>query len=469
MKIDFSKSYIHTVGKKVVPVSFKSKVKTHLKESQDGRQELILETPSSEDLDLQRIIYFFRYALRTAKGYDVLDIGFSFDDIRKALELTGVSEERAGFLFAVNSLLADFSFDDRKSNSESKEKRIKKITVFGESTPSFKKGIEEGLTVGEEVNRTRYLCNTPGTEMSPESLAKAARQAAKGTGVKVSVLNRKKIESLKMGAVLGVGRGSSEGPLLIVMVYSGGKKNDRPIALVGKGLTFDTGGLNIKVGNAVLGMHMDMSGGAAVIHTISAVARLGLALNVVGVVPAVENVIAGKSYKPGDFLTTMSGKTVEVTNTDAEGRLVLADALTYTERFRPKTVIDVATLTGASVMALGDKYSAMFSNSEDLSYELLISGVRTGERVWRMPLGYEYSKEMKGDFTDLVNLNINSTGGGACTAAAFLKEFVGYTDSWAHIDIAPRMKAGEHDCLAKGSVGAPVTLLVDYLKGLQIK
>ena len=466
MKIDHSKSNIHTAGKKVVPVSFKSDVKNHLKEGEGGKWELVLEAPSEGDLDLQRIIYIFRQSLRTAKSHNVLDLGFSFDDIRKVINLTEISEERAGFLFAVNSLLADFSFDDRKSDPSSREKRIERITVFGNPTPSFKKGVDDGLTVGEEVNRTRYICNTPGTEMSPKNLAKAARETAKGTGIKVTVLDKKKIESLKMGAVLGVGRGSSEGPLLIVMEYKGGKKNEQPVALVGKGLTFDTGGLNIKVGNSVLGMHMDMSGGAAVIHTISVAARLGLPLNIVAVVPAVENVVAGKSYKPGDFLTTMSGKTVEVTNTDAEGRLILADALTYTERFKPKTVIDVATLTGASIVALGDKYSALFSNDEGLRDSLIKCGMLTGERVWSMPLGYEYGKEMKGNFTDLVNANINSPGGGACTAAAFLKEFVGYVDSWAHIDIAPRMQAGEHDCLAKGSVGAPVTTLVEYLKGL---
>ncbi|MGM0629002.1 MAG: leucyl aminopeptidase family protein [Patescibacteria group bacterium] len=469
MQINYSKSYIHTASKNTVAITFKEKEKTRLKEYDDGRFEMIAEIPKKEDIDLQLGIYILRRTIRSAKELDVLNVGFSFEQIKKILDSTSITEQKAGELFALNALMADFSFDQKKSVPDSRERHIKRVTIFGDPTKAFKEGVKRGLVLGEEVNNTRVLCNTPGADMTPEKLAQAAKDGASNYGIKVSILDRKKITSLKMGGVLGVSSGAKKDPRVIVMEYNGGKKKEKPIALVGKGLTFDTGGLSLKVGGSMVGMHMDMSGGAAVIQTIIAAARLGLTLNLVAIVPAVENVVSGDSYKPGDFLTTMSGKTVEVTNTDAEGRLILADALTYAQSFKPKTVIDTATLTGASVVALGDKYSALFSTDQELRDRLEESGRSIGERVWSMPLAVEYGDEMKGAFTDLVNANLKSSGGGACTAAAFLKEFVDQSTPWAHIDIAPRMKAGEHDNLTKGSVGAPVALLVDYLRYIQIE
>ncbi len=467
MKIRFTKKQISNAPRRIVRLIFSEKNKTGLKEYEDGRVELNIEIPANKDLDLQRYVYMLRRALRMAKESHVTDIGISYDDIKHSVSVMDINDQHAGFLFAVNALMADFSFDHRKSDKNSREKRISFLTIFGDISKDFRAGIEKGVIAGEEINKARFLCNTPGTELSPSFLVKEVKKAAKDTGVKVTILDKKKISSLKMEGILGVGRGSDDGPYLIVMKYNGTKSDEQPIALAGKGITFDTGGINLKPGGASLGMHMDMSGGGAVIHTVIAAARLKMKLNIVAVIPAVENVVSGSSYKPGDILTMMSGKTVEVINTDAEGRLVLADALNYLKRFKPKTVIDTATLTGASVVSLGDKYSALFSDNEDLKNALLRSGERTGERVWHMPMSYEYGKDMKGEFTDLVNASRKSPNGGACSAAAFLKEFTEYTDSWAHIDIAPRMEAGEHDNLAKGSLGAPIILLLDYLNNIK--
>ncbi len=469
MKINFSRKELVDAPKKTVRMVFKEKEKTRLKEYESGKVELHVEIPAKKELSLRKMVYALRAGLRSAKELKISDLGISSEVVKSAVKTSKANEEQIGFLFAVNALMADFSFDQRKSSKDSREKPIKNLTVFGEVTNSFKKGVKRGVIVGEEINKTRFLCNTPGTELMPSALAKATKNAVKGLNIKVKILDKRKITSLKMGGVLGVGRGSDDGPYLIVMEYKGADKKQSPIALAGKGITFDTGGINIKPSASSLGMHMDMSGGGAVIHTVICAARLKLKVNIVAVVPAVENVVAGGSYKPGDFLTTMSGKTVEVTHTDAEGRLVLADALTYLKRYKPKVVIDTATLTGASVVALGDKYSALFCENELLRNSLIEAGEYTCERVWHMPMDEEYGQEMKGTFTDLVNAGKKAPHGGASAGAVFLKEFADYTDSWAHIDIAPRMEAGEHDCLAKGSVGAPVVLLIEYLTAIQNK
>ena len=233
--------------------------------------------------------------------------------------------------------------------------------------------------------------------------------------------------------------------------------------LVGKGVTFDTGGINLKPGDSMLGMNMDMSGGAAVIHALAAAARLKVKKNIVVLVPAVENMPSGTSYRPGDILRSMSGKTIQVDNTDAEGRIILADALTYAKRYDPALVVDVATLTGAAVVALGERASALFTQDRDLEQRFRELGETSGDYVWPLPLWDEYDAEIKGTFGDVSNLG-KTRWGGAITAAAFLKQFAdGYP--WVHLDIAPRMTAVEGEYLAKGAAGAPVRLLVKLLEG----
>ena len=292
----------------------------------------------------------------------------------------------------------------------------------------------------------------------------------------MKILGEADIEKLNMGGILGVAKGSAERPRFIVLEYAGGRKTEKPVVLVGKGVTFDTGGLNLKPSDGIYEMHMDMSAGAAVIHAIAALARIGTKKNVVGLVPAVENMPSGSSYRPGDLLTTMSGKTIEVMNTDAEGRIILADALTYAQRFyKPQTIVDIATLTGAAHVALGNHASALFMNDAALERPLREAGERTGDFVWPLPLWEEYEEEIKGTFGDVANVG-KTRYGGAITAAVFLWQFVkagaGMNSKrqtketpWAHLDIAPRITATESEYLAKGATGVPIALLVEFLRG----
>jgi leucyl aminopeptidase len=373
---------------------------------------------------------------------------------------------------ATNAIMANFDFVQYKTAPEEGFVFLKEIQAIAAKTGAdadIKIGLERGIVIGEEVNRCRELSNTPGGDMTPAHLAERAQAAAKGLPIKVTVLDEKKMKSLGMGGVLGVGKGSDVPPQFIIMEYMKGPKGQKPVVLAGKGVTFDSGGLNIKPSDHIYEMHMDMSGGAAVIHTIVAAARLKLKKNIVALVPAVENMLSGKSYRPGDLLRTMSGKTIEVLNTDAEGRVILSDTLEYAKKYDPSVVIDVATLTGASIIALGLRYSALFTPDKKLEDELRGIGAATGDAVWPLPLSKDYEDDIRGTFGDWANSGKKSAGGGASTAATFLRQFIKDkkgNDSypWVHIDIAPRMTTIESDYLAKGAAGAPVRLLIRFLE-----
>jgi leucyl aminopeptidase len=321
--------------------------------------------------------------------------------------------------------------------------------------------------VGEEVNKCRELANTPGGDMTPAVLAAHAKKEAKGTGATVKVLSQKDMEKLKMGALLGVARGSTEEPKFIIVEYFGGKRKDTPVVLVGKGVTFDSGGLNLQPKGGYE-MHMDMSGGAAVLHATLAAARLKLPVNVVALIPAAENMVSGESYRPGDVLWSMCGKSIEVINTDAEGRLLLADALTYAAQYKPKAVVDVATLTGGSLIALGTKASAVLTKDDTFAETLASLGEESGDYLWRLPLWDEYKYMIKGEVADVTNIALeNARYGHTINGGIFLAEFIeGYPEGtpWAHIDIAPRMTSDKSDLLASGAAGAPVRLLVRLLE-----
>ncbi|MCI0597024.1 MAG: leucyl aminopeptidase family protein, partial [candidate division Zixibacteria bacterium] len=292
--------------------------------------------------------------------------------------------------------------------------------------------------------------------------AAEARRIARHTKIRVKILHVGEMKKLKMGGVLGVGKGSQAEPKFIVMEYFGGRRAEKPIVLVGKGVTFDTGGINLKPEEALTGMNMDMSGGAAVMHTLALAIRLGVKKNIVALVPAVENMPSGSSYRPGDVLRSMSGKTIEVLNTDAEGRIILADALTYAKRYQPRLVVDAATLTGAAIVALGERASALFTRDQALEMKFREWGEESGDFVWPLPLWEEYDEEIKGTFGDIANIG-RTRWGGAITAAAFLAQFAeGY--SWVHLDIAPRMTALKSEYLEKGAAGAPVRLLLKVVE-----
>jgi leucyl aminopeptidase len=374
-----------------------------------------------------------------------------------------ISQTELAELFATNALMADFSFDEFKTKPQGGFAKVEKIFFAESFKTSLAEGIARGVIIGEEVNRSRHIATMPGGEMTPEILAMHAKQSMKGLPVKFSVLNVRAMQRLKMGGVLGVGKGSEAKPCFIILEYYGGNKKKKPIVLVGKGVTFDTGGINLKPTDSILGMNMDMSGGSAVIHAVATAARLKLKRNIIALIPAVENMPSGSSYRPGDVLRSMSGKTIEVQNTDAEGRIILADALTYAKRYKPVLVVDVATLTGAAVVALGERATALFTQDEKLELMFRHLGEESGDHVWPLPLWDEYDAEIKGTFGDVANIG-KTRWGGAITAAAFLKQFVDGSYPWVHLDIAPRMTTLDDEFLAKGSAGAPVRLLVKLLE-----
>jgi leucyl aminopeptidase len=270
-------------------------------------------------------------------------------------------------------------------------------------------------------------------------------------------LDESAIKALKMGAFLAVTQGSDQPPRLIVCEYHGGKKNAAPVCLIGKGITFDSGGISLKDPPAMDEMKFDMSGGATVLGTLRSVAELKLPINLVVIVPTCENMPSGGAVKPADIVTSMSGQTVEILNTDAESRLILCDAITYCRRFKPAAVIDVATLTGACIVALGNHYSGLMSNNEPLANELNAAGLRADDRAWRLPVGEEYVEQLKSNFADIAN--VGGREGGASTAASFLSKFAKDL-AWAHLDVAGTAWLGGAQ---KGSTGRPVPLLVDFL------
>ncbi len=362
--------------------------------------------------------------------------------------------------------MADFEFRTYKTKPKAGWSSVEDVLVCGDTPKDMQAGFKRGQVIGRGVNAARELSNTPGGSMTPRGLAKAAKEAVKGLPVTVEVLGRTQIAKLGMGLLAGVGAGSSEEPTFTVMTYAGGKASEKPIVLAGKGITFDSGGLNIKSSSGIYEMHLDMSGGAAVIHAVALAASLKLKKNVIGLIPAAENMLGNGATRPGDILTSLSGKTVEVTDTDAEGRLVLADAITYAKRFKPSVLVDVATLTGAALVALGHHASGLMTRDDRLAEQLLALGEATGDYLWRLPLWEEYESVVKSDFADLQNHSIaRGRYAGATNGAVFLQEFAKELSCpWAHLDIAPRMTSVPGEELAKGAAGAPVRLLLSFIE-----
>jgi leucyl aminopeptidase len=331
------------------------------------------------------------------------------------------------------------------------------LKIIGESA-------RRAEAIAKAVIFARDLVSRPGNEMTPSDLAREARQVARKKGVTLRILDVARMKKLGMHALLGVARGSSEPAKFIILEYYGRRKSDPPIALVGKGLTFDSGGISIKPSEKMDEMKSDMAGGAAVMGAIMAAADLKLPVNVVGLIPATENLPGGRAYKPGDILKSLSGQTIEVITTDAEGRLILADALTYATRYRPAAIIDLATLTGACIVALGDQVIGMLGNDDGLKSQIRRAADRTGERVWELPLWEDYHELIKSDVADFKNSG--GRAGGAITAAAFLSKFVGNVP-WVHLDIAgPSWLTKDKPYIPKGASGVGVRLMVQVLRDL---
>lgn len=336
-------------------------------------------------------------------------------------------------------LLSAYEFKEMKSKpKEEKTPEVYKLQIVANgklNTTSAQRGFEAGVIMAETINFSRRLGDMPGNYMTPEILADSAVKAAKGTGLKVTVWNREKIKKEGMGGLLGVSLGSDNEPRFIIMEYNGAGKSKKPVAFVGKGLTFDSGGISIKPSAAMEEMIYDMCGGANVIGTMLAIARLKLKVNVIGLVPSTENMSGGMAMKPGDILTARNGKTVEVYNTDAEGRLILMDALAYACEQKPAAIFDAATLTGAIIVALGNSYTGVFTRDRKLMRQIEDAANEAGEPVWGMPINDHHLDDMKGLHADLCNIS-SSKGAGSSTAAAFLEQFVDKDIPWAHFDIA---------------------------------
>ncbi len=362
---------------------------------------------------------------------------------------------------AVHAQAAGYRFDETKSKKTPRKNTLKKVIVAAgadDDTTAGAAALAEGAAVAEGVELARHLGDLPANICTPSHLAGEARKLArKHRALTVEVLTEKEMEGLGMGALLSVTRGSHEPARFIVMNYRGGPQRRKPTVLVGKGVTFDTGGISIKPAQAMDEMKFDMCGAASVFGAIKALATLDAAVNVVGLVPATENVPSGTATKPGDVVTSMSGQTIEVLNTDAEGRLILCDALTYAERYKPAAVVDVATLTGACIVALGAQASGLLGNHQSLVDRLLEAGTRANDPAWQLPLWDEYKESLKSNFADMAN--IGGREAGTITAAGFLSNFT-EKYHWAHLDIAgTAWKTGK----AKGATGRPVALLVEFL------
>lgn len=381
-----------------------------------------------------------------------------------AIDLNGLSIEEtcpqnSAKLIVKTLATGLWQFTQFKSDKP-KSPALQKLTLLSDkkSTSALNSGSKEGAALASGINLARELGNLPGNVCTPSYLSKQARALVRGrSDASVKVLTEKQMKDLGMGAFLSVSAGSDEPGQLIVLEYRGAAKSKAPVALVGKGITFDTGGISIKPGAGMDEMKFDMCGAASVLGTFRALLEIKPKINVVAVIAAAENMPSGKATKPGDIVTTMSGQTVEILNTDAEGRLVLCDALTYVQKYKPSTIIDIATLTGACVIALGSHAHGLYSNDDDLAQDLLDAGKAADDKAWHMPLWDEYQKQLESNFADMAN--IGGREAGSVTAACYLSRFVkGYR--WAHLDIAgTAWKSGA----AKGATGRPVSLLLEYL------
>jgi leucyl aminopeptidase len=339
--------------------------------------------------------------------------------------------------------------------------RLARVTLLSAKADAdgVARGLRQGAAIVAGVNLARDIANRPGNHCTPTQLAEHAQELGRSAGLKVEVMDRKHIEKIGMGSFLAVAQGSEEPPRFIVLRYSGAGADDAPIVLVGKGITFDSGGISIKPAAEMDEMKFDMGGAASVLGTLRAVAQLKAKVNVVGLIPACENLPGGRAVKPGDVVTSLSGQTIEILNTDAEGRLILCDALTYAERFKPRAVVDIATLTGACVIALGHHRSGLFTPDDGLAQDLQRAGDAALDPCWRMPVDAEYDEALKSNFADMANVGPRAAG--SITAAMFLKRFTAKL-KWAHLDIAgTAWKSGAQ----KGATGRPVGLLTHFVLG----
>ncbi|MFA5986411.1 MAG: leucyl aminopeptidase family protein [Parcubacteria group bacterium] len=451
----------NTTRKKYTRVSLQEKIVGNRFVAGAKGDVLEIKVPKADAMTRRKWIVLVRTIIQEAKKYKIERLEITWKDL---IVFEGIGDDLCQ-IFAEAVYMADYEFRKYKAKPEEGWHDIDEVIVVAQKKDKtcVHKDFRRGVTIASQVNFCRDLANTPGGDMTPVHLAGIIRKAIKGTKIKMRVLDEKQMRRKKMNGVLAVGQGSTCQSRFIILEYFGtGTK--KPTVLVGKGVTYDSGGIDTKPHPYGLEMMMDMSGAAAVVAAIFAADRLNSEEHIVVLIPAVENMPSGTSMRPGDIITMMDGTHVEIGHTDAEGRLILADALTYAKSFNPKQVIDVATLTGAAVVALGERASAVFTDNDALAQKVIEAGEKTGDAVWRMPLWDDYSAEIAGTHGDISNIRTKGQGGigGAITGAIFLKHFAKeYKDKWVHIDMAPTMTAIFDEQLAKGAKGSPVRLLVE--------
>ncbi|MDO8414521.1 MAG: leucyl aminopeptidase [Gallionellaceae bacterium] len=420
---------------------------------------LLLGLGKRAELNAKRFQDAIRAAMRVLQGTGAKDATLYVTELP-------VAQHDGAWCMAQAVLVAHettYRFDRMKSKPEKKNIPLSKI-YFGvldsKHSASLQTALTQAAAIAHGVQLAKDLGNLPGNVCTPSYLAQQAVALAKThKSLKATVLEEKDMQKLGMGSLLSVTHGSDEPAKLITLEYRGGDKKQKPIVLVGKGITFDSGGISLKPGLDMDEMKYDMCGAASVLGTLQAIAEMGLTLNVVGIIPTCENMPGGSATKPGDIVTSMSGQTIEILNTDAEGRLILCDALTFAAKFEPDTVVDIATLTGACVIALGHVASGLYSNQDKLAKELLEAGDYAHDRAWHMPLWDDYQPQLDSNFADMQN--IGGRAGGSITAACFLARFT-KDYRWAHLDIAgTAWKSGKE----KGATGRPVPLLTQFLIG----
>ena len=411
------------------------------------------------ELNLEKIRGAFSKVMQHLRGLNIKEAATAIDG-----HLLPDQKEKVIAAVVEGAILGQYQYTPYKTvgRNELKEMRLLEIVAVPEDYAVTLNEIQKTKIITDAVYFARDMVSAPANEMTPSIMAAHAQKIAKRKNVSCRILEKGKMKMLGMNALLGVASGSQEPPKFIILEYSGGKKGDAPIVLVGKGLTFDSGGISLKPAEKMDEMKTDMSGGATVMATVMAAADLRLPVNVVGLVPATENMPGGSALKPGDILKSYSGKTIEVLNTDAEGRLILIDALFYASKYKPAAIIDIATLTGSCVVALGEDVIGMLGTDEQLKSDINRSAQLTGELVWEFPLWEHYYELIKSNIADYKN----SAGrmGGAITAAAFLSKFVG-DYPWVHLDIAgPAWTTKDKAYIPKGATGVAVRLLVEYLQ-----
>lgn len=471
-KISVTKQNISSAPKKYVRLVITEDARDwhRLVETKNGGLEYRMGAGKWKEMTPRKFISFVRSIVQAAQSHKIEHLAVQLQN-SPFPKLDVYGEAWTVSTIVENIQLARYEYGVYKTKKGT-GKKLQEVLLCGGLNAEAKKGFNRGKILAECVNKSRDISNTPGADLTPNALANEAKNFAKSTKVQVKVMDEKAIKKEGLHALWAVGKGADDMPRFIMMEYWGlGKptknskdKKKQPIVLVGKGITYDTGGLNVKPSGSMHDMHMDMSGGASAITSIVCAAKLGVKKNIVALIPAAENAVSDRAMRAGDIIKSHSGKTIEVLHTDAEGRLVLADGLSYATKYNPRVVLDIATLTGAALVALGQHASAILTEDESLSNTLRKLGEESGDYVWPLPLWDEYKPALQKTRADVANILPNfSRFGGTIEGAAFLSYFAPKCP-WVHIDMAPRMDSIPSDKLAKGSTGEPVRLLVKFLE-----